>query len=447
MDNEYIEITIIEKDGDPDFVEQEIINSINGYLIRNKGGVSDFNLIRDITERNIATIEDEIDTMIPIPLYLGLAGTMIGIVVGLFALPSISSDNFESSADVLIGGVKIAMIASFTGLILTVLNSGYIFKRAKTVTEKQKNHFFTFLQTELMPAISQNLTASIYSLQSNLVEFNKTFKSNIGKFDNSLEGISEAFNSQVELIKELKNLDMVELSKLNITVLGELRTSTREFEKFNKYLHLLNSFVDNAERLNFNLSQQLTRTVAIEGIASEIGNNIQLNKTLMEWLTDDRDAMSARKKMITDTVIDVDLHIQKAFDQLKISIEERMKSIQEITIKEEQLLENLLKDKRGNLDELKKLTSMNEGLINMGQDIGKQNSILKEQSTVLKELVKILKTKNGNLSNSESINRIDDSQLSLSGFPNKTKFLILTFCIGGILVFSIQIIQFIFSLI
>jgi hypothetical protein len=445
-EEEHIVITLIEKDGELEVLESEIIDSINGYLIRNKGGVSDFNLIKDITQRSIDTVESEIDSMIPIPLYLGLAGTMLGIVVGLFALPDIQSSNFESSIDVLIGGVKIAMIASFSGLILTVLNSGYLFKNAKTETERKINQFYTFLQTELLPAISQNLTASIYSLQSNLVEFNDTFKSNILKFDSSLDDISHAFNSQIELIKELKNLDMVQLSKLNVTVLAELRTSTREFEKFNQYLQLLNSFVENAERLNYNLSQQLTRTVSIEGVALEIGKNIQLNKSLMDWLKDDRDEMSARKQIISNAVIDVDSHIQRAFDLLKISIEERIRSIQEITIKEEQLLETLLKDNRGNLDELKKLTTMNEGLVNMGQEIKKQNLILKDQSSNLKDLVQLFKTKNNNSGNREVPGEPMSNQPISNEISKTTKFLAVAFFVCGLIVFSIQIIQFIVSL-
>src|ERR1035437_1994546 len=60
-----------------------VIDSINNYLHNNKGAVSDFHLIKDIVDRNSDAIEDEIDSQIPIPLYLGLVGTMAGILVGV----------------------------------------------------------------------------------------------------------------------------------------------------------------------------------------------------------------------------------------------------------------------------------------------------------------------------------------------------------------------------
>ena len=43
----HIELTIISHSGNSNSVKNRIINSINTYLIRNKGAVSDFNLIKD----------------------------------------------------------------------------------------------------------------------------------------------------------------------------------------------------------------------------------------------------------------------------------------------------------------------------------------------------------------------------------------------------------------
>ncbi len=49
-----------------------ILTSINRYLANNKGQVSDYYLMKDIVDRNVDAKEDEINTLIPIPLYLGL---------------------------------------------------------------------------------------------------------------------------------------------------------------------------------------------------------------------------------------------------------------------------------------------------------------------------------------------------------------------------------------
>jgi len=380
-----LEITVIKKKSSMNQVEQEIINSVNGYLLRNRGAVSDFNLIKDIVDRNIDTADEEINTMLPIPLYLGLAGTMLGILIGLFFLPSVSDGNFEDSIDVLIGGVKIAMIAGFVGLSLTVINSGYFYKRAKTRSEKRKNDFYTFIQTELLPVVSQNLAGSIFSLQNNLTNFNSTFADNILEFNQVLGGIKESFDSQVYLMKDLKEMDVIQMSKMNVNVLGELRTSVREFEKFNSYLGQLNSFVDNAQKLNLNLTNQLDRTHEIKLIASELKTSIGTNKDLMTFLRAELNEVDERKQVVSDAVIDVDNSITKALDKLKEHIEKQMEAIRDITIKEEDSIEKLLGGGRGNLDELKKLTSMNDGLSRLESAVNKQSQSVGDLVTALKK--------------------------------------------------------------
>lgn len=84
-----------------------ILSSINNYLRRNKGAVADFNLIKDITDRNIDALEEEINTMLPVPLYIGLAGTMGGIIIGLLFMPKAGGTTFMAGEgiDILIGGV------------------------------------------------------------------------------------------------------------------------------------------------------------------------------------------------------------------------------------------------------------------------------------------------------------------------------------------------------
>jgi len=117
----YIEVTLIRSDEENNPIVKKILHSVNTYLLRNKGAVSDFNLIKDVVDRNTDAVDEEINNLLPIPLYLGLVGTMMGIVIGLFLMPSISDENFDKAIDTLIGGVKIAMIASFVGLLLTII--------------------------------------------------------------------------------------------------------------------------------------------------------------------------------------------------------------------------------------------------------------------------------------------------------------------------------------
>ncbi|SFQ43953.1 coiled-coil domain-containing protein [Flavobacterium akiainvivens] len=389
MQEKYIEVTLI-KTALSNPVLDKMLSSVNTYLLRNKGAVSDFNLIKDVVERNTDAVDEEINSLLPIPLYLGLMGTMIGIVIGLFAMPGISDTNFENAIDMLIGGVKIAMIASFIGLLLTVVLSGYKYKGTKLYAEGLKNDFFTWIQTQLLPVLSQNISSSIYALQANLLKFNDTFSANVGSFNGVMNKILHSFDSQINLMNELKEVDVVQLAKLNVHVFQELRVSTKEFEKFNQYLNQLNVFVDNAHKLNHSINNQLDRTYDLEKVAGAIGTGIETNKLLINVLQSDLKEISDRKQLMKDAVIDVDKAFEKSLDDLKRHINEQITAIKNITIKEEDLLEKLLKEDRGNLNELKKLGELKTGMSILEKETKSQNEKLEQLNKTLENLAGIL---------------------------------------------------------
>lgn len=390
MSDKLIEVTLITSNKNNGVLDNVLL-STNTYLIRNKGAVSDFNLIKDIVDRNSDAVDQEINTLMSIPLYLGLMGTMLGIVIGLFFIPSISDENFENAIDLLIGSVKIGMIASFMGLLFTVLLTGYFYKGAKAIAESTKNDFFTWIQTQLLPILSQNTTSSIYSLQANLLKFNDTFSTNIVSFNGVLGKILESFDSQVNLMNELKDVDVAQLAKINVTVMKELRTSTKEFEKFNTYLNQVNTFVDNAQKLNFQISNQLDRTHSIELVAESIGTNINANREIIGILQSELQEVSNRKQFVSDAVIDVDNSITKSLEELRKHIDAQIEAIRNVTIKEESFLENLLGKDRGNLDELKKLGKLEKTMSSIEKATTTQNAKLDKLSDGLINLAEILK--------------------------------------------------------
>ena len=106
---------------------QSVIGTINNYLRRNKGAAADFNLIKDIVERQCDAVDEEINHKLPVPIYLGLMGTVMGIIIGLFSLEfefdpetrALNGELFVNSVSSLVSGVKLAMICSFVGLGMT----------------------------------------------------------------------------------------------------------------------------------------------------------------------------------------------------------------------------------------------------------------------------------------------------------------------------------------
>ena len=197
--------------GDGNKIFIGIITSINKYLGNNSGSVIDFGLLKDAVDRHCDSVENDIATQTPIPLYWGLAGTMAGVIMGLWdllqsnAIMTLMSsgggviDNASQSAasgiNSLLSGVAWAMLASICGILLTTVNS-LLFKRCKLNEEDGKNSFFAWMQSELLPELPSDTSEALNNLVRNLNKFNNTFAQNTSNLGNTLNAVNQSYAIQ-----------------------------------------------------------------------------------------------------------------------------------------------------------------------------------------------------------------------------------------------------------
>lgn len=227
---------------------KKTINSTNSYLENNKGSSADFNIIKDITERHIDTTINSINSTVSVPLFLGLAGTFFGIIYGLSFLEFTDMENGVSvittdSIDSLIRGVVTAMIASAIGLILTLLNSAWFYKDALYKNEIDKNKYYDFIQGELLPKLSKDVSDSLGSLKSNLDHFNNKFGENLINYKDSFGKLNENLVSQKKFLEAVEEVGLVKLSGQIVKTFKLVNDASNQFEDFKGYQDSLNKTV------------------------------------------------------------------------------------------------------------------------------------------------------------------------------------------------------------
>jgi len=392
--NNSFHITLIYIDNASEVLEN-ITQSINIYLLKNKGAASDFYLIKDIVERNCDAAEDEVNTELPMPLYLGLMGTMIGIIVGIGSIAILGGgfkafvNKPEESIEILMGGVAVAMISSLIGILMTTLGS-WNSKNAKFITESTKNEFYTWIQTELLPVLTGNTTNSLHVLQNNLSIFNTSFASNISRLDVALTEIGTSFKDQLELMKVIERLDIKQMSIANVNVLRELQYSTKEFERFNSYMHNVNDYLLQVNRLNDNVNEHLNRTGAIEKMGA--------------FFETETKEIEQRKANIAVMVGSVDDVLQKSFNELKENSESQISELKKLSVinqdefkkaadEQQEVLKGKLQETSILITELKNLSSVKASMEKMEGTTNQQNFKLDNLSSSIKELTSILKTR------------------------------------------------------
>jgi hypothetical protein len=374
------QVALVNPREDTVLVFKDILFSINVYLLKNKGAVADFNLVKDIAERNIDTEEDSISQMVTVPLYLGLMGTMVGIVFGLIHLFLVSDVNADFDIKAFLGGVSIAMFASFFGLFCTVVNSNFAFKSARVKLEMHKNGFYTFIQTRLLPVLNQSVSSSIYTLNQSLINFNSQFSDNLNNLGKLLTKNHDALIAQERILDSLEKININEFAKANITILQELKSGIGQLSQFNQYLNSLNYLVSGTSRLSTSFEELLNRSNNFQDLAVKLDNRIEDSNKLVQFLNDHFQQLDARGMVIRESVVKIEDVMIKSLNQLEEHTQHKIEAIKNITVKEEDLLIQAFAENRSHIAKLSLLETLNKHMEDMKNRTATQLEWLKSEA-------------------------------------------------------------------
>ncbi len=264
----------------------QIVAKTNEYLTNNFGAAADFNILKDISEREAEALDDEIQAQIATPLYLGLLGTFLGAMFGLGSLllaggtgnAQNQTATFLGDEQIIafLGGVGIAMVGSFVGLLLT-LGGNQLLKTARARRDRLKNNYYTFLQKELLPKLNSDMQRGMGELKAVLNAFNEDFFAKIQKdFFAKLAQLlplvskmSENIVVQKEFLEKLQTIGYSELANATIKVFDRVDRSAATFEKFMGYQEALNQTVLMGTEATQTITALLTRLQRLEQAATQ----------------------------------------------------------------------------------------------------------------------------------------------------------------------------------
>lgn len=364
-------------------VFEEIKSSINNYLSSNKGTVSDFHLMKDIVDRNCDAKEEEITTQIPIPLYLGLVGTMVGILVGIGylwisgglndLLSAGSSNNGADGVEALLGGVALAMVASIWGILLTTYASMKA-KEAKAEVEHNKHQFLSWIQAKLLPNLSNDTAQTLEKMSQNLVAFNNTFSSNTNELGKALSQVNEAVVLQKQLLDAVQKIADKNLAVQNLQLYNALKNSSKEIGTLAEYLENCNDYLINVKALNDKLD------------ASE--QRMEMFEEMSKFFKTEISQIEQRKGAISKAVGTVDNKLQEALGKLGDNTSEQIEEYKKLLGKQQAALQTKIPEMEMLVDELKKLSAIKDSISKFEGAMRVQNSKLDNLSNAIQTLAR-----------------------------------------------------------
>lgn len=353
-----------------------IFRAINSYLSNNKGNISDFALMKDIVDRNCDSVEEEINTQIPVPLYLGLMGTMGGILVGigylwasgdLNALLNAGSEaSGTTGVEALLGGVALAMISSIWGILLTTTASMSA-KNAKAKCENTKHIFLSWIQANLLPTLSNDTAQEIEKMSQNLAAFNQTFSSNTADLRDTLSQVNQTTAMQQQLLEAVGKINERDLTQQNLEMFTALKKNTGEIEQLCTYLHHSSEYLRAVKELNERLDHDNERARAIEN--------------MLHYFQEETRQIEQRKEVMSQAVGKVDSRLEEQLRKLTEHAENNIENFNKALGKQQDALEKKLNQTEVLISEIQHLSAIKEG-------ISKFEKATKEQSQKIDNLTR-----------------------------------------------------------
>ena len=250
LDEDYINLSLIvsQKEGMPKGRLGKIIHRTNEYLCKNTGTSADLSVLRDISDNQKGALEDDIQNSLHVPLYLGLAGTFVGIITGLIGVDFNQIFGTTSNLDGLqhlLYGVVAAMFASLLGLGFTVYNSAISYKNAVSKSNEGTEEYINFLRRELMPLLSNSMASSLNSLKGVLGHFVDKFGRNLDAYADSAELLNDNLEKQHLVLSEINKLSLTQTANKIAETFIQLKESADSLNVFRTYQKQLNSTIAN----------------------------------------------------------------------------------------------------------------------------------------------------------------------------------------------------------
>jgi len=379
-----------------------IKQSINKYLSNNTGAVIDFQLLKDAVDRHCDSVEDDISAQTPVPLYCGLAGTMAGVICGLFPLilsgtliyllsGNIPKGMVKAQMDALaahginelLTGVAWAMISSICGILLTTVSS-LLFKAHKLKEESGKNSFLAWMQSSLLPELPSDTSEALNRLVKNLNHFNSIFATNTFELKNTLRNVNEVYKTQDDIIQAVKDMDVMKMARANVRVLQELKECTEQIGELREYLTAVNEYTETIKMFTEKLESESDRLHVLEEI---------------------RDFFTRHKGEIAKETADTDNALKEALKSLKDTSNTSLTEFNSDIVAQSDAFKSILQEEKATFER-------------MAQDMKAQFSEQLQQMPLLRQNLEKISTIPPALD--QLISRLEKSNILLANNVNKT---------------------------
>ncbi len=235
---------------------REILQMTNHYLRRNQGA-SQAERLQDIAVQKSDSMEDAIETNLPLPLYIGLFATFTGVIIGLVKIAFVGVT--DAAIQSFIGGVTVGMVGAAMGLLLTV-RSNQAFKSGREVRDQGLEAYFQFLRIQVIHPEAAPVQGSVKNLRESLSAFQEGFAQYQEQMNESLGNTLQLFRELKDVFKQIRTVEQ-ELQGIGDTLRNNDELIERQAAYIQSYNQRAEAFVQQLSQHMRSIDQQVEAMV------------------------------------------------------------------------------------------------------------------------------------------------------------------------------------------
>lgn len=280
---------------------QEVSIAIERYLTANQHIAPNFEIIKDIVEHSSTELHERIRTLLSMPLYYGLCGTILGIILGLIPL-AIDSRELMEHIPILLGGIATAMLGSFFGILITSRAQAQ-YKDASRHHEKCKRIFYNWFQVKQLPVIGSNPSGPIGQLIRSLSSFNKDFAESAQTISETAAQMSETFQTQRQLLSLMQEFNATHPMHQQVEMTQQITRHVDVIRGFNNSIAGMQDYVSNLQQITQQLQSSTEYLDVVRSLVAILNSEQQSIQTATEGVGQHiQDSHSQLQKLINKSI-------------------------------------------------------------------------------------------------------------------------------------------------
>ncbi len=300
----------------------ELLEEVQTYLQLNPGVVTNLDSIKEMSERRLERLASSLQATTATPLYIGLLGTFLGVILGLAAV--VTDGVTEAAINKFLLGVVVAMVGSFFGLLFTLLGNA-AYRHAYNTASDRHNSWLNFLQIQLLPRLQTDLAHGLTNLKVVLDEFNHDFFRRIADFKSVFSNLNQYVSLQERFITALQQSDFSQLTEANLRFFEQIQKNESLFERFGQYLQGLNESMDLGRQAAADIREVVGQLRQLDDVQGYLRQNEESIRKQLGYLSAHQDKMEQLTHGIQQ-------HFIEAGDEIGTLVRRRLQIMQ----KEEQ---------------------------------------------------------------------------------------------------------------